>query len=485
MRILQRDAFVSLRSMEYWRFTSERLIARNLAFHQSKSEVNIQNLYHGHHNRKHIRQLYRNDWFHIFLRWPTLLSLLMLLSLWTAVILFFGALYVAYDRGKSQDSCSLWPSTETSPPPRLKFYTAFVFSLETETTVGYALPGKYRTIVSTPTFVIISLMNGIQPNDVFVHMMILIFATLLKGGSQSFFECPLLQFLSFFNMGFNMLFSAFLVHFFYARLSRAETRSSQILFSNKAVVRKDSTGKLILEVRVYNIDEIHPVVEERVRMMVVNPSSTNESFRRTNYARLRILSPNDELTSPLFTSLPSMVVHHIDSYSPLVPPKYRPEENNETIVGSFGLSLREVDCWTGMRDRGIPCPTCGVGFSTYEKLWDHIRTYQLIDKNSKMEIEGSHQQLGDVDDDKNKSMQPKTLSLSELQDFWRKSNMEVVVVVEGIDPMISGSFMALQSYQKDDIVFGAEFENCLKNDGLDRCVDFDLFHKIAGIDSEE
>eukprot|EP00590_Aulacoseira_subarctica_P007745 CAMPEP_0172419682 /NCGR_PEP_ID=MMETSP1064-20121228/6078_1 /TAXON_ID=202472 /ORGANISM="Aulacoseira subarctica , Strain CCAP 1002/5" /LENGTH=286 /DNA_ID=CAMNT_0013159263 /DNA_START=457 /DNA_END=1317 /DNA_ORIENTATION=- len=286
-------------------------------------------------------------------------------------------------------------------------------------------------------------------------------------------------------MAVKMLFNAFLCYFFYARLSRAETRSSQILFSNKAVVRKDSTGKLILEVRVYNVDDVHPAVEERVRMMVVHPSSTNECFRRTNYARLRILSPNDELSSPLFTSLPSIVVHHIDSYSPLVPPKYRPEENNASMVGSFGLSLREVDCWTGMRDKGIPCPICGIGFNTYEKLWAHIRTYQLIDKNSKLEIEGSHQQLGNVNDDKIKSMKPKTPSLSELQDFWNSSDMEVIVAVEGIDPLMSGTFMALQSYQKDDIVFGAEFENCLKNDGLARFVDFDLFHKIAGIDSEE
>lgn len=430
--------------MEYWRFTTPRLIKRNLSFHQSKSEVNIQNVA-GKHLRKPLHKLYRDDWFHLFLRWPTFLSVFVLLSIWTAFTLFFGAMYVAHDRAMKNDMCSLWPSSETSPPPPVYFFTAFTFALETATTVGYALP----------------------------------------GGSQGFFKCPTLQFLIYVNMTVKMLFNAFLCYFFYARLSRAETRSSQILFSNKAVVRKDSTGKLILEVRVYNVDDVHPAVEERVRMMVVHPSSTIESFRRTNYARLRILSPNDELTSPLFTSLPSIVVHHIDSYSPLVPPKYRPEENNASIVGSFGLSLREVDCWTGMRDKGIPCPICGIGFNTYEKLWDHIRTYQLIDKNSKLEIEGSHQQLGNVNDDKIKSMKPKTPSLSELQDFWNSSDMEVIVAVEGIDPLMSGTFMALQSYQKDDIVFGAEFENCLKNDGLDRCVDFDLFHKIAGIDSEE
>jgi hypothetical protein len=313
----------------------------------------------------------------------------------------------------------------------------------------------------------------------------------LIGASQSFFLCPGLQFLIYANMIIQKLFGAFFCSFLYTRFSRTENRSNQILFSNKAVIRRDSTDgsdKLVLEVRVYNMDSCHPVVEERVRMILVHPSTT-ESFRRTNYARLRILNPNDELTSPLFSSIPSLITHHIDSYSPLMPTKYHPEEKSHSstgkMVGSFGLSLREVDCWTGNRDKGIPCPTCGVGFSTYDRLWDHIRSYQIMEQSTGMKIEGSHQQLGKQDDETNETLKPKIPLLSEIQTLWAESNMELIVIVEGIDPLMSGTFMALQSYQSEDIVYGARFENCMMDDGTVTTVDYDLFHKIAGVEGEE
>lgn len=291
------------------------------------------------------------------------------------------------------------------------------------------------------------------------------------------------------------MFGAFFCSFLFTRLSRTENRSHQIVFSNKAVIRRESTDdghnsdRLVLEVRVYNMDAKHPVAEERVRMVLVHPSRT-ETFRKTNYARLRIFSPNDELTSPLFSSIPSLITHHIDSYSPLMPSTYRPKEEASSnrpgdMVGSYGLSLREVDCWTGNRDRGIPCSVCGVGFSTYDKLWNHIRNYQIMEKNSSMKIEGSHQQLGSQGDEPNMAVKPKIPSLAELQMLWAESNMELIVAVEGIDPLMSGTFMALQSYQSEDIVFGARFEDCIVDDGTGKKVDYNLFHKIAGVNGSE
>ena len=146
MRLFKRNSHIDVNSMEYWRFTTPRLIKRNLSFHQSKSEVNIQNVA-GKHLRKPLHKLYRHDWFHLFLRWPTFLSVFVLLSIWTAVTLFFGAMYVAHDRAMKNDMCSLWPSSETSPPPPVYFFTAFTFALETATTVGYALPGDESFVI--------------------------------------------------------------------------------------------------------------------------------------------------------------------------------------------------------------------------------------------------------------------------------------------------------------------------------------------------
>jgi hypothetical protein len=145
------EAHVSFRSMHVWRFVSPRLILRNLPFHQSRSQVNVHNDYGSrraeHSTVKEVHTLYRHDWFHNFLRWPTVVSALFLLILWTCLTLFFSLLYLLHDKLKLSESCSLWPpktaddGTLISTPP-LHIYTSFTFALETGTTVGYALPGK-------------------------------------------------------------------------------------------------------------------------------------------------------------------------------------------------------------------------------------------------------------------------------------------------------------------------------------------------------
>ena len=263
-----------------------------------------------------------------------------------------------------------------------------------------------------------------------------------------------------------MMFNAFLLTFFYARVARCESRATQLLFSNKAVIRLDSTGKVVLEVQVYDLDAKHPVVEAHVRMYIVHPYN-NESTHRANYSPLRIFRPNDEFNAALFTSVPSRIIHHIDSYSPLLPPQYR----DEGIVDSFGLALREMDSWTGNRE-GLPCPTCGETFSTNDRLLRHIRSYQLIEKHSRMVVAGSHQELGDHDDEANEAKIP---TFEGMKEFWDDSGMELIVVVEGIDPLTSGTFQALQSYQNEDIIFGGKFALCFTENNM---VDFDLFHTV-------
>ena len=294
---------------------------------------------------------------------------------------------------------------------------------------------------------------------------------------MAFFEnCPALQVTIYFQMAFSMMFNAFLFAFFYNRLARCEARATQLLFSNKAVIRMDSTGKMVLEVQVYDSDAKHPVVEAHVRIYLVHACS-NESIRRANYSQLRIFRPNDEFNAMLFTSIPSRIIHHIDSYSPLLPPQY----HNESMVDSYGLTLREMDSWTGNRE-GLPCPACGETFGTYDRLWKHIRYNQLVEKSSGMEVDGPHQQLGDEDDEANHATKPKISTFADMKEFWNHSGMELIVIVEGIDPLTSGTFQALQSYQKEDVVFGGTFSPCFTDNNM---VDFDLFHTILKEDVEE
>ena len=68
---------------------------------------------------------------------------------------------------------------------------------------------------------------------------------------------------------------------------------------------------------------------------------------------------------------------------------------------------------------------------------------------------------------------------------------EIIVVVEGIDPQLSGTFQALQSYRYEDIAWDCEFEPCLsvsamgagRKSGRGYVVDMAKFHQVRSINS--
>jgi hypothetical protein len=101
-----------------------RLVKRNLPFHQSLNRVQVT-----HNQGMKIFLLLQHDWFHVILRVSTYQSLLVLLSIWTGVILFFAGLYVWIDRVDPMINCGL--GHVGSP---ITFGPAFAFSLETTTT---------------------------------------------------------------------------------------------------------------------------------------------------------------------------------------------------------------------------------------------------------------------------------------------------------------------------------------------------------------
>jgi len=328
---------------------------------------------------------------------------------------------MAVDANKTKPECALGIHGPDIP---IDFTAAFAFSLETCTTVGYTLP----------------------------------------TGASFFEHCYGLQVAIYFQMATSLLFNAFLIAFFYNRLSRCETRATQLLFSEKAIIHMDEDGKLVLEVQVYDADARYPVVEAHARLYVVHPSS------RSDCVEMRIVRPNDEFGSMLLTSVPSRVAHHIDIYSPIMPSEYRHRTN---IMHSYGLNLREVDSYTGNRS-GYKCPVCAEAYGTLEQLWNHIKYNQLMEKYSDMSgVDNTHLSLGTEKEFKQTHTIP---SYEELQQFWNENQMEVIAVVEGIDPLASGTFQALQSYQKDDVVFGASFAKCFTDDNI---VDFDLFHTVV------
>lgn len=425
-----------------------RYVERNLPFSQSRNKVAV---YHNQGFR--IGRLVRHDLFHILLRLKLYISLTMLLFVWTVAVVLFAALYLGIDRRDVDTTCSLFG---VNGP--INFHGAFAFSLQTTTTVGYTLP----------------------------------------AGSNAFFEhCPSLQTLIYAQSVWSSFFNAFLLAFLYSRVARAESRTAQVLFSDKAIVSvvsqpghtadpTDSSGngtaaaissssptspsaatpalsqQVRFQVRVYDVDAKHPVVEARCRMYAV---LRNRAVPRP----LRLLQPNDEVGAPLFLSLPSVISHHIDPYSALHPPSTLP-------VATAGLNLRQVDSLISNREE-VCCPICGESYGTHQRFVNHVNQHVRNETAFNYPIEGTHRSLTPE-----LLLPPPQPSLSELQTYFQQSVAEIIVTVSGQDPLTSGSFQALQSYRCEDIVWdaGAVFHPCIvaDYDAESMRVDLDRFHQV-------
>ena len=398
-----------------------RLIERNLPYHQSRNKIYIK-----HRNaRKPLYRLLQYNWFHVVLRLKTQYSVAALLMLWTLMILGFAVLYHALDATEPDVDCGL---NHKGVPISLR--GAFGFSLETATTVGYSLPGD----------------------------------------SNALFEnCLVVTVAIYFQMMFSMMFNAFLFTFFYARLAKSESRAIQVVFSDKCVMRETERGTVVCQFRVYDVDTGHGIVEAHVRMYALLKHKDMDGHPRPE--QLRLVSPNDELGAVLFLNIPSVITHQVDYYSPLYQ-NPRDENNNPYRLSSGGLLLREVDSITGNRDE-IMCPCCGETYGDFRRLRKHVQYQQLCEKKDEIPVEGSHREI-DLSDIPRRSTPPS------LDSIRRKLPLqELLCVVEGIDPLTSGTFQALHSYMPEDIEWHSSFVPCITSTtALDATfVDLTLFHQ--------
>ena len=370
-----------------------RLVLRNRPFGQSANKVHIE-----HNQGYRIYSLLKHNWFHAFLRWPSKISITMLMAAWTGSILIFALLYVWYDISNANEKCGLGQDEQP-----MTFGQAFAFSLETCTTVGYGIP----------------------------------------HGLNAFFEkeCGSLKFLIYLQMAFSMLFNAFLLAFLYARLGRSEARSYQVIKSRKALV-SNVNGQVRFQVRLFDADAQHPVCEAHVRMYCV-------MNHRPVPRPLRLLQPDDDLGGMLFLSFPTVISHHIDLYSLLHPPIRVLEVG---MLSPNGLSLRQADSKTNSRDDVI-CPVCGESYATLTRWKNHVRFNQIAEAKDDWPVEGSHLSLNMADVEEWTQNNRATRNMDELKEYFRQNVSEVICVVEGIDPLQSGTFQSLQSYRFEDIVW--------------------------------
>ena len=249
------------------------------------------------------------------------------------------------------------------------------------------------------------------------------------------------------QMAWSLIYNAFLLAFLYARLGRSESRGNQVVWSSKALV-SSINGQVRFQIRLFDVDAKHPVVEAHVRIYCVMKE-------RPIPRPLRLLQPDDELGGMLFLSFPTVVSHHIDLYSMLHPASI------DCPMVPAGLLLRQVDGTTGARDDVI-CPVCGESYGSFQAWKCHARYQQIVEANDDYPIQGTHLSLNLTEIERHSPLQP-TANLEKIKKHFEANVSEIICVVEGIDPIQSGTFQALQSYRYEDIVwdFHSQFAPCL------------------------
>ncbi|RHY23259.1 hypothetical protein DYB32_009259, partial [Aphanomyces invadans] len=167
---------------------------------------------------------------------------------------------------------------------------------------------------------------------------------------------------------------------------------------------------------------------------------------------MRLQQPDDDLNGWLILALPTICVHRLDAWSPLNPPPLHPEPaHNPAAQALFPEPpQRAVDIETGTRENRYRPEKPPLFNTTLNNVLTPV-TKDEIDR---------------------------------LLHFWSEINMEVVVVVEGVDAATSSTTQMRHSFKAHDIVFNEQFVNCvfLDQENGGAIIDFNLFDRTAPLD---
>lgn len=504
-----------------------RVLDRDGAFHQSKGVWNIQRRSTG----AAWATLYAEDWFHTVLNSPTRRIVVGLLVIFLVLVFAWGLVYRAVAQ---HEGCAL----EFDAPLQ-----AYYFSLETMTTIGYGT------------------------KDYFF------------GDCWSMFFAISAQMLS------SIMFDSLCIGIIFARLSRGQKRANTIVFSRNAVFRRHN-GKTYFLFQVCELRK-HQLVEAHVRCYAVRhhrdvalsashgpgaaadreagPKVVCDTTFFQSYL-MRLQHPDDELGAALLLSLPSVVAHRVDQWSPLLPPTVWMSRTGlvDTSRLPFGEAARRrrrrhkgsffssgsrregaaafaeesnctsapppktppsahsdagarEDAASGLRRRFAAAPPAGspleggpaaflrrdyrfpqllrrAADDTDDEQEDNLQ-YRDLQYRARAEVWGGREGAA-AEEEKGggaeggvphlrrapsgRSEVLYDLERAALTEFMEDRELEIVVLVEGIDALTSCTLQARHSYRWEEIVWDHTFERCVHRGPDGTCViDFDDFHKLV------
>lgn len=140
-----------------------------------------------------------------------------------------------------------------------------------------------------------------------------------NGGDIFFGDCIWMQTLITFESLWGILLNAIAIGLIFARFARAQSRANTIILSQCASVRR-IRGELYFMIQVCEMRK-HQLVEAHVRMYTVRHDYEQGKHYYFQSYPMRIQHPDDDKGALLLLALPSVVVHRLDAWSPLVRPK--------------------------------------------------------------------------------------------------------------------------------------------------------------------
>ena len=440
----------------------DRIIDRDGDFYQSKGKISI---------RKRIkstewRSIYAGDWFHSLINAPTGRIVAILLSAYVFMILLFALMYyyISLTYG-----CNMGLA---------KFHQAFMFSLETMATIGY-------------------------------------------GTQDIFFDSCLLPMLVItIQVCVKLISDAITIGVLYCRIARPQGRASTILFSNHAIIRR-IRGKLYFMFQICELRK-HQLVEAHVRVYVikheVDPiiSQTNSFTKKydneikkeeeyTSYFQtctMRLSHPNDELGGMLLLCLPQLIVHEMNSSSPLVPPPIWYSSSDKTI---HKLDSRRFH-GNYMESENYNRRYHNNDNNDYDR--DNLNNLYFPNKNRKADINdinknehsngmkdflktvynSNSDQMNNNDAYNNNRELRAKLEQEKLmtQLFMNDRRVEIVAIVEGVDAASGGVVQARHSFTCEEIIWDKAYKPCVFEDKEDgsAVIDFSLFHELIDVSED-
>ncbi|CAJ1940232.1 unnamed protein product [Cylindrotheca closterium] len=370
--------------------SNQRLLDRDATFSQSHGRWGVQRLSRL-QRRWCLSRIWNDgifgDWFHRLAYQKTWILMGILFVTYASMVVFFAFVYLGVS--------ILGSKTEVGPDGSKKVIAfchmdinnhmeALYFSLSTMTTIGYGVSDYYFGGCWTPLLLVL------------------------------------------WQVCCAITFDAVAVGLLFHRISRGTKRGKNIIFSDKAAIQQVN-GVWHFMFRMGELRQYH-LIEATVRCYCVkherwplsatnntielnpdaatndNPNSSTEI--NTTYfvsRQMKLKHPDEEYGSHLWMGLPQVIVHRMDSQSPLVP-------SSQTWYDEQGM------------EHSTP------SMSPQED-----------------EEQGSN-----------------TTIANSLEDFWWDRNVEVVVLVQGVDEATGATTQARHSYKASDLRWNHTFVSCIR-----------------------